>query len=53
MDYKLIFDAIVENTAQYLTDNNIKAMVLGISGGIDSTVCAAICREVKKKLVFH
>lgn len=49
MDYKLIFNTIVENTAQYLTDNNIKAMVLGISGGIDSTVCAAICREVKKK----
>lgn len=49
MDYKLIFDTIVENTVQYLTDNNIKAMVLGISGGIDSTVCAAICREVKRK----
>lgn len=49
MDYKLIFDTIVENTAQYLTNNNIKAMVLGISGGIDSTVCAAICREVKRK----
>lgn len=49
MDYKLIFDTIVENIVQYLTDNNIKAMVLGISGGIDSTVCAAICREVKRK----
>ncbi len=49
MDYKLIFDTIVENTVQYLIDNNIKAMVLGISGGIDSTVCAAICREVKRK----
>lgn len=32
-----------------LTKNNLKAMVLGISGGIDSTVVAAICHEVSKK----
>lgn len=32
-----------------VTSNNLKAMVLGISGGIDSTVVAAICHEVSKK----
>ena len=45
-DYKKVFDAIVEQIAKYVTDNNLKAMVLGISGGIDSTVVAAICYEV-------
>ena len=45
-DYNKIFDTIVEQTAKYVTDNNLKAMVLGISGGIDSTVVAAICYEV-------
>lgn len=45
-DYKKVFDTIVEQTAKYITDNNLKAMVLGISGGIDSTVVAAICYEV-------
>jgi NAD+ synthetase len=29
--------------------NNLSAMVLGISGGIDSTVVAAICHEVSKR----
>lgn len=48
-DYKKVFDTIVEQTAKYVTDNNLKAMVLGISGGIDSTVVAAICYEVSKK----
>lgn len=36
-------------TAEYVTSNNLKVMVLGISGGIDSTVVAAICHEVSKK----
>jgi NAD+ synthetase len=48
-DYGKVFETIVEKTAKYLTDNNIKAQILGISGGIDSTVCAAICHEVSKK----
>ena len=45
-DYKKVFDTIVEQTAKYITDNDLKTMVLGISGGIDSTVVAAICYEV-------
>ena len=44
-----IFKSLVEQTSYYLVKNNLKAMVLGISGGIDSTVCAAICHEVSKK----
>lgn len=48
-DYKKIFDILVSNTKDYLVKNNIEAMILGISGGIDSTVCAAICHEVSKQ----
>ena len=48
-NYKEIFRTIVEQTRGYLKQNNIKTMVLGISGGIDSTVTAAICREVQRQ----
>ena len=48
-DYGAVFETIVEKTAKYLVDNNIKAQILGISGGIDSTVVAAICHEVSKR----
>ena len=48
-DYGAVFENIVEKTAKYLVDNNIKAQILGISGGIDSTVVAAICHEVSER----
>lgn len=49
LNYKEIFETLVNETAKYITDNNIKAQILGISGGIDSTVVAAICYEVSKQ----
>ena len=49
MDYNKVFNVLVEETKNYLFKNNLKAMVLGISGGIDSTVVAAICHEVSKQ----
>ena len=48
-DYGAVFETLVTKTANYLIQNNIKAQILGISGGIDSTVCAAICHEVSKR----
>lgn len=48
-DYGKVFDILVAKTKEYLISNNLKAMVLGISGGIDSTVCAAVCHEVSKQ----
>lgn len=50
MNYAEIFYNIVENTEKYIIENNIKSMILGISGGIDSTVCAAICYEINKRI---
>lgn len=48
LNYEHVFNTLVEETAKYILRNNLKAMVLGISGGIDSAVVAAICHEVSK-----
>ena len=46
MNYKKVFETMVSETANYLTKNGLKSMILGLSGGLDSTVTAAICHEV-------
>lgn len=43
-----VFFKIVKKTYEYMSSNFLSTMVLGVSGGIDSTVCAAICHEVEK-----
>ena len=48
LDYEKVFETIVSDTIAYINRYNLHSMVLGISGGIDSTVVAAICREVSK-----
>ena len=48
-DYSKVFWEIVKRTEDYICSNNLKCMVLGISGGIDSTVVAAICHEVNRR----
>ena len=48
-NYKAIFETMVQETQKYLENNNLFAMILGISGGLDSTVTAAICHEVEKR----
>ena len=49
MDYAKVFETMISETQKYLEDNNLQAMILGISGGLDSTVTAAICHEVEKR----
>lgn len=49
LNYEKVFNVLVQKTKDYIVKNNLKAMVLGISGGIDSTVVAAICHEVSKQ----
>lgn len=49
LNYENVFHTLIEKTVNYLKDNNLKAMILGISGGIDSTIVAAICYEVSKR----
>lgn len=48
-DYDEIFKKLIQGTEDYLIRNNLHSQILGISGGIDSTVCAAICYEVEQK----
>lgn len=49
MNYKKVFETMISETQSYLEKYNLKTMVLGISGGLDSTVTAAICHEVCKR----
>lgn len=50
MNCEKVFQHLVNETVNYMTATpSLKAMVLGISGGIDSTLCAAICYEVSKQ----
>jgi NAD+ synthetase len=47
-DYSQVFDEIVKQTGEYCIKYNLKSLVLGLSGGLDSTVCAAIGYEVSR-----
>src|SRR3989344_3964248 len=45
MDYKKISGAIVSGIRDYFKKNNFQKAVIGLSGGIDSTVCAYLAVE--------
>ena len=49
LDYEKLFNELVDFTFSYVKNHNLRSAVLGISGGIDSTVVAAILYEVTKK----
>lgn len=44
-----VFDIMVKHAMSYFRENNLHAAVLGISGGIDSTVVAYVFNEVEKR----
>lgn len=50
LNYENVFKNIVNGIVKYISDNDIKTMVLGVSGGIDSTVVAGLCKEALKQL---
>jgi len=49
-DYKQAVDNIRAHLKKYLVDNNLKSMVVGVSGGIDSALTAALAYPVAKEL---
>lgn len=55
MDYKLFTEKSINYLASYIEINRLQSLVLGISGGIDSTVVAAIasvaCKKTGAKLI--
>ena len=49
MDYNKFINGSVDFISDYLINNNLKSMILGISGGIDSTIAAVLCSKAAKK----
>jgi NAD+ synthase len=49
MDCLKVFNGMVDHAMNYFRENNLHAAILGISGGIDSTVVAYIFNEVEKR----
>jgi len=45
-DYERIFNNIVADASNYIIGSNLKSLILGLSGGLDSTVVAALARKV-------
>ena len=43
--YEDLTDKIVGWLKDYYFDNNVKAFVVGVSGGIDSAVVSSLCAE--------
>jgi NAD+ synthase len=54
-DYTRVIAAIRRELAAYINSNNLKALIVGLSGGIDSALCAAlaepVCRELRIPLI--
>lgn len=50
LNYEKVFRSLINGLKDYVVSNNLKSMVLGISGGIDSTIVAAIASEVSKEV---
>lgn len=50
MDYKSVTENIRKELKTYLIENNIGSLVMGISGGIDSALCAALAKPVCDEL---
>lgn len=51
LDYAKVRERIVYYSEQYFQDNGIKALVIGMSGGIDSALVAALMSEIKIPLI--
>lgn len=49
-DYQNVYDYLVTRLFNYAKENNLKSLILGISGGIDSTVVASIASKVSETL---
>jgi len=50
LNYKEVLDNIVNTLCDYLVKSNIKTVVNGLSGGLDSTVTSALLRIVCDKI---
>lgn len=49
LNYSEVFENMVKGVETYVNETGMETMILGISGGIDSTVVAAVCHEVSNR----
>lgn len=49
-NYKELINTFSSSIADYVKTNNLKSVVIGLSGGLDSTVCVALCKIAKTML---
>ena len=49
LNYEKVYDNLVEGISKYVKDCHIETLVIGMSGGIDSTVVAALCHSAIEK----
>ena len=52
-DYSQVFEQIIKQTGEYCKKYNLKSMVLGLSGGLDSTVCAPYCKRYQNSMILN
>jgi len=50
MDYSKTVTNIRAHLKEYIEKYNLRCLVLGVSGGIDSAVCAALAQPVCNEL---
>jgi len=50
INYKLVVSRIREALKDYIIEHKIKSLVLGVSGGLDSCVCAVLAKPVCDEL---
>jgi len=50
MNYNTVTKNIRKKLKEYIEENDIKALVIGVSGGIDSAVCCALAKPVCDEL---
>lgn len=51
LNMEFVVKNIVDGIGKYVEENHLKCCVIGLSGGIDSTVCAALCKMAKVPLI--
>lgn len=55
MDCELVAKNIQHHLSEYLTKYDLKAIIIGVSGGIDNAICLAlakpVCRDIKVRVI--
>jgi len=53
MNYKKVIKNIRQELSNYIQENKLQSLVIGISGGIDSALCAALAKPVCDELQIN